>query len=188
MKITHICLNGPFTDGWNYQENVLTKYHKQLGLDVTVIASKWQWNSHGDLEICERTDYQNCNSVYIVRLPVRGKKSFGSRFKYFDGLYTAVENSEPDILFIHGVSFCDVSTLACYLKNHPRVVAYADNHADFPTALRLGFLKPYCTKQSGGTMHRNLCLILKDSTAYCLLEWIFLKMYIIYLRSNVSSW
>lgn len=136
MKITHICLNGPFTDGWNYQENMLTKYHKQLGLDVTVIASKWQWNSHGELEICERTNYRNCDDVYIVRLSVRGKKSLENRFKYFDGLYTAIENSEPDVLFIHGVSFCDVSTLARYLKNHPKVMAYADNHADFSNSAK----------------------------------------------------
>lgn len=131
MRITHVCVSGPFTDGWNYQENVLTKYHKRLGMAVTVIASKWVWNSQGSLEISEQTNYQNDDGVYIVRLPIRGGRSFGNRFKRYDGLYEAVEKSEPDILFIHGVAFCDVTVLARYLKNHPNVVAYADNHADF---------------------------------------------------------
>ena len=31
MKIVHICLCGAMTDGFNYQENVITKYHKKMG-------------------------------------------------------------------------------------------------------------------------------------------------------------
>ena len=32
MKVTHICLAGPVTDGWNYQDNLLTKYQEKLGM------------------------------------------------------------------------------------------------------------------------------------------------------------
>ena len=31
MKVVHICLGGPVTDGWNYQDNLLTKYMKKNG-------------------------------------------------------------------------------------------------------------------------------------------------------------
>ena len=27
MKIVHLCLNSPFTEGWGYRENLLAKYH-----------------------------------------------------------------------------------------------------------------------------------------------------------------
>ena len=68
MKIVHICLCGAMTDGFNYQENVITKYHKKMGYDVTIIASQWIWNSAGKLQKMEKTDYINQTEkrYYIV--------------------------------------------------------------------------------------------------------------------------
>ena len=51
MKIVHVCLAGiGVTDGWTYQENLLTKYHKKLGHDVTIITSQWVRNELGGLK------------------------------------------------------------------------------------------------------------------------------------------
>ena len=55
MKIVHICLAGPFTDGWNYQDNMISKYHKKMGFDVTVIASQWIRNE-GEIVKTSKTD------------------------------------------------------------------------------------------------------------------------------------
>lgn len=41
MKVTHVCLCGPFTDNWSYQVNSLTNYHKKLGFEVSIITSKY---------------------------------------------------------------------------------------------------------------------------------------------------
>ena len=49
MKVTHICLAGPVTDGWNYQDNLLTKYQEKLGYDVSIITSEWIWTEKGKL-------------------------------------------------------------------------------------------------------------------------------------------
>ena len=38
MKIVHIAPNAPYNDYWGYQDNLLPKYHKKLGHDVTVYA------------------------------------------------------------------------------------------------------------------------------------------------------
>lgn len=54
MKITHICLNGPVTDNLQYQDNLLPKYHKKLGYDVSVITSKYVFNKEGQLTIDNR--------------------------------------------------------------------------------------------------------------------------------------
>lgn len=48
MKILHICVTGPYTDGFNYQENMLTKYQAKAGHDVYVIASEWEWGKNGE--------------------------------------------------------------------------------------------------------------------------------------------
>ncbi len=39
MKIVHLCMAGPYTQGYSYQENILPKYHVKLGFDVTVLTS-----------------------------------------------------------------------------------------------------------------------------------------------------
>lgn len=129
-KIVHLCLSGPFTDGWNYQENLITKYQHKNGHHVTVITSQWVWKNDGQLGKTNLYDYVNADGVRVIRLPIRGKKSFNYKFKKFEGVYEALETCAPDILFIHGVSYLDIKTAAIFLKKHPQVVAYADNHGD----------------------------------------------------------
>ena len=41
MKIVHLCLCGPVTDGWNYQDNILPKYHKLMGHNTTIVTSEF---------------------------------------------------------------------------------------------------------------------------------------------------
>lgn len=130
MKIVHICLCGAMTDGFNYQENVITKYHKKMGYDVTIIASQWIWSSEGKLKRTDKTDYINEDGVKMVRLPIK-HGTVNSRLKTYPGLYGAVEKEQPDILFIHDCQFLDIRKLASYARRHPNVKVYVDNHVDY---------------------------------------------------------
>ena len=122
---------GPFTDGWNYQENLLTKYHARMGLETVVLCSRWQWGKDGKLILADCDDFVNADHVHIRRLPIEGKDQFRRVFKRYRGLYEAIEEENPDYLFIHGVAFLDTKVIARYLRSHPQVIAYADNHSDF---------------------------------------------------------
>lgn len=129
MKIVHVCLCGPMTDGMNYQENILTKYHKRMGLDVTVIASQWIWGSEGKLQKTEKSNYTNIDGVKIVRL----KTWYGdvnNPLKIYKGLYGVLENEQPDYLFVHDCQFLDLIVIAKYLRQHKNVITYVDNHSD----------------------------------------------------------
>lgn len=130
-KIVHIMLAGPVTDGWTYQDNLLTKYHRRLGYEVTMITSQWVWGENGKLAKLEKTDYLNENDVKVIRLPIKGKDEFSKKFKRYRGLYTAIKVEKPDILFIHGVSFCDVKTVVKYIRAHSDIKVFVDNHSDF---------------------------------------------------------
>lgn len=130
MKIVHICLCGAMTDGFNYQENVITKYHKKMGNDVTIIASQWIWNSDGKLKRTYKTDYINEDGVKMVRLSIK-HGTVNSRLKTYPDLYGAVEKERPDILFIHDCQFLDIRKLALYAKRRPNVKVYVDNHVDY---------------------------------------------------------
>ena len=131
MKIVHVMMCGPVTDGWSYQDNLLTKYHKKMGHDVTIITSQWIWGSDGVLERFDKTGYVNDDGVKVLRLPIKGNLPFAYKFKRYIGLYDSLEAEKPDVIFIHNVSFCDVSVVARYLKRHGNVIAYADSHSDF---------------------------------------------------------
>lgn len=131
MKIVHVCLCGPVTDGWNYQDNMLTKYHKKLGHNVTMITSQWIWGENGELEKCENSKYINDDGVKVIRLPIKGKDNFSRKFKRYDGLYDILLNEMPDIIFIHNLSFIDINTIVSYLKINKNIKVFVDNHSDF---------------------------------------------------------
>jgi glycosyltransferase involved in cell wall biosynthesis len=131
MKITHLCLNGVFTDGWNYQENMLAKYHKLSGYDVTVITTEWMWDESGSLVKSPKNQYINDDGVEIRRLPLKGKDTFHKTFRRYRGLYQSLVDSNPDILFIHGPQTIDTLTIKKFAKEYTQVQIFADNHADF---------------------------------------------------------
>lgn len=130
MKIVHVMLCGPVTDGWSYQDNLLTKYHRKSGYDVTMITSQWVWGENGNLVKFEKTNYRNEDDVKVIRLPMKGRDDFSRKFKCYDGLKETLESESPDILFIHGCQFLDINNIVKYLKHHKNVTVYVDNHAD----------------------------------------------------------
>ena len=130
MKIVHTCLCGAMTDGLTYQENIITKYHRRMGLEVTIIASQYVWSKEGKKVLTDQTNYRNSDGVKVIRLPVR-RGTVDSRLKVYPNLYQTVESEKPDILFIHSCQFLDTLTLARYAKDHPNVSVYADNHVDY---------------------------------------------------------
>lgn len=67
MKITHIALCGPVTGNLTYQDNLLPKYYKEMGLDVSMITSKYIWNE-GNIGIDNRDVYNNEYDIKTIRL------------------------------------------------------------------------------------------------------------------------
>jgi hypothetical protein len=131
MKITHIALCGPVTDGWTYQDNLLPKYHKKLGYDVSLITSKYIYNEKGDLKIDKRNEYINENDIRVIRLENRFRTNINSKFKTYKNLFNKLLIEKPDIIFVHGLQFLDIKEIIRYKKNNKMVKIYVDNHADF---------------------------------------------------------
>lgn len=131
MKITHICLCGPVTDNFSYQDNLLPKYHKKIGYEVSVITSKYIWNEKGELDLDNRFIYYNEYGIKTIRLKSKYGSTVQSKFKRYKNLYETISKEKPDILFIHGIQFLDIKVVVKYLKQNKRVKVYVDNHADF---------------------------------------------------------
>lgn len=68
MKIVHLCLRGPVTDGWTYRDNLLSKYHKKNGYDVDLITSQFVWDTKGKIIKTENVDYINDDGAHMIRI------------------------------------------------------------------------------------------------------------------------
>lgn len=132
MKILHLCLSASYIEGLSYQENLLPQYHKKMGYDVDVIASLKTFNSNGEYVYdSETADYVNKHGVHVVKLAYKKPEKIGKLLKTYVGTYGAIEASNPDVIFMHGVQFWDSNVVRKYMKAHPNVKLYADNHSDF---------------------------------------------------------
>lgn len=133
MKIVHLCLACFYPDFFSYQENMLPKFHKEMGLDVEVIASFLGFDQNGKLSIKKElpSSYINEHGIKVTRLPYLLNNMVGFKLKSFAGLQEALDSASPNMLFIHGCQFINISTIVRYLKKHSNVITYIDNHADF---------------------------------------------------------
>jgi glycosyltransferase involved in cell wall biosynthesis len=130
-KILHICLSGIVTDNFLYQDNLLSKYHKRLGYDVSFITSQFSYNSSGKIEINSATEYFDNSKVKFFRLKMIGFTNFSFPFKFFYKFKKTLQRIKPDIIFIHGPQFLNMIHLVSFLKKHKNIEVYMDNHADF---------------------------------------------------------
>lgn len=137
MKIVHLCLGNYFIDNYSYQENILTKYHVKMGYDVVVIADLYTFDENGLGVIKGKPKtYFNSDGVKIIRLGYRNPRFIGQFFRKFNGVKQAIESEAPDIIFCHNLQFGDTGVIVNYLKRHPTVVLYADNHGDYINSAR----------------------------------------------------
>ena len=111
---------------------MLPKYHVKMGYDVTVIASLFTFGADGRGSWLEGySEYDDKNGFHVVRLPYKKPLMINKTLRHYDRFEEILNREAPDIIFSHNVSFADVSVLVKYLKKHPNVRVYADNHADF---------------------------------------------------------
>ena len=177
MKIVHLCLSAFFIDNYSYQENLLPKYHVKMGYKVTVIASLFTFDKNGkDSYLDGYSEYEDKNGFHVVRLPYKYPVKINKTLRHYDRFEEILNRESPDVIFSHNVSFADITILAKYLKKHPNVKVFADNHADYINSAKnfisrhilhpiiwrhyAKMLEPYLTKCYGVTPMR--CRFLKE--------------------------
>ena len=116
---------------------MLTKYHKKMGHTVTVIASLYTFNENGkESYLSGPSEYDDANGVHVIRLAYKRPVKVFSILRRFKGLRESIERVQPDIIFSHNVSYSDTTVVVDYLRCHPHVKLYADNHADYINSAR----------------------------------------------------
>lgn len=142
MKILHLCLANFYIDNYSYQENMLPKFHKKMGLGVEIIASLVSFDENGKPCLLKNGgNYINEHDILVTRLKYQNTK-WSKRFRQYKGTYEAISKSKPDIIFIHGCQFTDIRQVVKYVQKNQNVKIYVDNHADFSNSAK-NFLSKY---------------------------------------------
>ena len=136
MKILHLCLGCFYIDNYSYQENLLPKYHQELGYKVEIIASLFNFDVNGKPTYLKKSSkYKNEFGIPTTRLSFKKGmfKKVYKKLKLFQNLDIELEKSNPDIIFIHGCQFVDIQKVVKYIKKNKqkKIRIYVDNHADF---------------------------------------------------------
>lgn len=134
LKVLNLCLGSFFIENWSYQENLLAKYYKKIGNDVTVIASCFSFNDvTKEPEFIEACEYINKDGVRIRRIEYLSKKLSGiyKILRIYKSTYDSICKEKPDIIFIHGCQFLDILKVIKYKNKNPEVKIFIDNHADY---------------------------------------------------------
>lgn len=132
MKIVHIAPKAPYNDYWGYQDNLLPKYQKKLGHDVTVIITN---TIHKDGKVVETdcSDYVLNDGVRIIRLKAKQYgnpviTNLNSRLP----VYKYLEEIKPDFIFYHSLHGTTIFDVIKYKKKiNPKCVIVQDNHLDY---------------------------------------------------------
>ncbi|MFQ9422696.1 MAG: glycosyltransferase family 4 protein [Christensenellaceae bacterium] len=103
MKIVHIIPSAPYNDYWGYQDNLLPKYHKKLGHEVSIITTNIM-HKDGKIVETECTEYFLNDGVRVIRL--KKKKYFSRIITNLNSklpVYKLLKKLDPDFIFFHGL-------------------------------------------------------------------------------------
>ena len=133
MKIVHVCLCGSFGEQYAYQDNLLPRYHKLLGHSVTVIAPTYSTINPNTGKLEEDLSGKKVlqDGVTLIRLKPFLFKWINIRLHLFKGLYNALCEEKPELLFVHGLDSLTYRSVIKYHHKKPSVTVVFDNHADW---------------------------------------------------------
>lgn len=131
MRILHICLGERYVDGYGYQENILTKVHKQMGFDVRILASTASLVNKKP-GFVEPSEYISEYGIPVKRIPYVSwlPHKMSTYLRLYHNTFNEIKRTSPDIIFVHGATFLDIKDVVKYHKAFGTKV-YVDSHADY---------------------------------------------------------
>lgn len=142
MKIIHISLACHFTEGMNYQDNILPRINSEDGHQVIIVSDTQKFIEGRLVDILEEEKNLTPN-LKLIRL--KFDKIFtnfiSKKVRKVSKLYNLLENFKPDVILFHGVTGYELLTVAKYKRTNPYVKLYVDSHEDFINSARTFFSK-----------------------------------------------
>lgn len=143
MKIIHVCMCDAYADDWGYHRNLLSKYNKLDGHEVTIITNIYTMKKDGSSLKTNSGESYNKLGIKIIRLEnfFILPQFFQEKLRIFKGLYKTLEKEKPDVIMVHNGQFYNMLDIKKYKEKNPKVKFYVDNHADFYNSCKNYFSK-----------------------------------------------
>ncbi|MDD4729946.1 MAG: glycosyltransferase family 4 protein [Dysgonamonadaceae bacterium] len=141
-----------------YQDNMLPKYHRKAGHDVTIIAATYsRFDQKTGKVILDKCRCKNLeDGTKVIRLRPMLPLFINSHVHLFFGLRKILNQERPDLIFAHGVECPNYLYLSTYKKRHPNVKIVFDNHTDFINSMHTLITKIWAKVIVKGIIVRNL--------------------------------
>jgi 1,2-diacylglycerol 3-alpha-glucosyltransferase len=129
MKIVMLCEF--YDETLEFQENLLVKYYRRHGHEVTVICSTFDsvfdyYNDRYDPSKPART-YED-HGARIVKLPYR--YNLLNRLRAYTRIDRLLEEAQPDLIYVHDI-MPNLPEAIAYQRRHPGCRVILDYHADY---------------------------------------------------------
>lgn len=132
MNIVNICMGAPFTEGYTYQDSMLSDYQKRLGHDVTVITGLRTRDQNGKVVLTDPGESVLSNGVRLIRLAPKGLgKIAGNMLGVYPDIPQLLEKLAPDLIMVHGLGSHAARYTVKYRQIHSNACVIADNHQDY---------------------------------------------------------
>jgi len=134
MKIVMIC--DFYNHTLQYQENLLVKYYKKQGHEVTVITATFDsvFDFYADKYEKNIPAYEFFdNGAKIIKLPF--SVNILNRVRRFGGIKKILENEQPDLIFSHNI-LLNLWEAKKYKKKYPNCKIIMDYHADYSNSAK----------------------------------------------------
>lgn len=138
MRIVHVCLCGPYSDGFAYQENELVSQHVAMGHEVSVLATTETYGSDRQLMHVAAGETRTHDGALLVRLPYRqwAPHALMGKLRMHPAVFKWLEKLAPEVVLFHGLCSWEMLAAARYKRLHPETRLYADCHEDFNNSAR----------------------------------------------------
>jgi len=130
-RIVHVVLRD-YIDENSYQEQTLSRKHKDLGYEVNVITSQLYRDKNSKTAFHQAGEFCNKYGITVTVLACKARNNLTGLFMdQTVGLYDKLREIDPHIIFVHNFPYRDMRHIVRYAKEHPQVKVYADCHTDY---------------------------------------------------------
>lgn len=139
MKIVHLCLCSSYNDNWGYQDNMIPKYNRKKGHDVTVITSTFvDSTSKVGYERVKPGTYYLKDGIKVIRVSFKKFliKNVVEKLRIYEGLLDVLIAEKPDYIFMHGMQFWDMKIVVKYVRKNYECKLVADIHASYDNSAK----------------------------------------------------
>lgn len=137
MKIAHICLTGEYTEGMNYQDNILTQINSLDGHKVIIVTNLKKYVQGELIDVKEEEKVLNSHlKLYRIKYDKILTKFISEKIRKAKKLKQILETFKPDVILFHGTCGYELLTVTEYKKHNPNIKLYVDSHGDFNNSAR----------------------------------------------------